>query len=196
MVDDISGSVAGKKIIELNEKFFFEKRRREVRINNEFNALLHRFSSGASEFNAQCDLMFKNLREKLDKKYHIKLNKLERKIRRAAKPLFFQPSEEKNTAFKKQYLEILAEGETVFNDEQNLWGDYIRPALVDFANFFIKWVQFALSAFIPSLRNYEGAFFEKPSRQTREDASNIWKCVVESSEDKFYEIANHAVTLG
>jgi len=143
----------------------------------------------------QCVLMFKNLREKLDKKYHIKLNKLERKIRRATKPLFFQPSEEKNTAFKKRYLEILTEGEVVFQDEPNLWGDCIRPVLVYFANLVIAGVQFVLSAFIPSARDYKGAFFAEPGHQTREEASNIWKQELEASQEKFYEISEHAATL-
>jgi hypothetical protein len=146
-------------------------------------------------FGAQCVLMFKQLSEKLDKKYHVKLNKLERKIRRATKLLFFQPSEEKNKVFKKRYLEILAEGEVVFKDEQNIWGDCMRPVLVCFANLVIAGVQFVLSAFIPSARDYKGAFFADPGHQTREEASHIWKQELEALQEKFYEISDHAVTL-
>jgi|GEM_PF-3584567 len=140
--------------------------------------------------------MFENLRKKLSKQYHIKLNKLEKKIRRAVKPLIFQPSAEKNTVFKKRYLQILAEGDVIFKDDYDLWGDCIRPVLVDFLNFLVEGVQFFLSIFIPSSRNYEGAFFARPEQQTREEASHIWTQAMEDSHDKFYEVADHAVTLG
>ena len=144
-------------------------------------------------FDTQRNLMFESLRDNLSKKYHIKLNKLEQKIRRATKPLFFQPTEEKNTAFKKRYLEILAEGEVVFKDEQNLWGDCIRPALVNFANWVIAGVQFVLSMFIPSLRDYKGAFFTEAGQQARAEASNIWKQEMDASQEIFYEISDYAV---
>ncbi|MDF1683196.1 MAG: hypothetical protein P1U36_00920 [Legionellaceae bacterium] len=143
----------------------------------------------------QCDLMFQNLRKNLSKKHQNKLSKLEAKLKQALKKLFFQPSEDKVVAFKKRYLEILAEGDVIFKDDKAFWQDYIRPVLIDFANTIVNIIRFCLSIVIPPLRNYNGTFFSASDEHTHEEASDIWSQEVTASQDKFHEIAEHAATL-
>ncbi len=145
--------------------------------------------------NTQCNLVLNNLRKNLSQKYHNKLSKLELKLRQALKKLFFQPSEEKVIAFKKRYLEILAEGNVMFKEDKALWQDYIRPVLIDFANTVVNAIRFCLSLVIPASRGYTSAFFSVLDEHTHEEASVIWNQEITASQDKFHEIAAHAVTL-
>ena len=146
-------------------------------------------------YERQCYLMFENLRAKLNKKYHIRLNHLELKTKQAVKILCYQPSTLKSKLFKKKYRDIFSEGNILFRNKPNLWNDYIRPVLVDLANFIIAGLQFVLSALKPSLKNYKGAFFAKPHQQTYEEICLIWKQEMEASQTIFHEIADHAVNL-
>ena len=143
--------------------------------------------------NKQCEQIFKDLRKDISKTYHIKLDKLESEIKKAIKPLFTRPSENKTNTFKIRYAGIITEGENMLKNEQNLWGDCIRPTLLDFANFVIGCVQFVLSVFIPSVRNYQGVFFSGPMMQTREEASDIWRKKMNDAKEGFCDIAVYSI---